>query len=491
MSFLLELKGLLKLRVLQLFALSGMLAALAGITLGTKTPVMDADVWWHLKVGDWIIAHHAFPHVGIFSRTAANFPWMAYSWGYEVLLSRAYAWFGLIGLALYGVLLTGAVAAAFFWMLYRLSGNFWLSWALCGVGSLSFIFNTLPRPMFFSMIFLPIVLTLILEAHRSGSVRPLYWLPLVFVLWANFHIQFIYGLIVVGLYVGVNLLRPVLARWKFAQSFVTGPTLPPGGLLGIFAACVVACCIGPYTYHVFEVVFSYSRSKFPYAVLEELQPLDFKHPSDYILTVLAVGAFYAVIRRKDLALFRLALLSFASVLAFRALRDAWFLALPAAAFLADSPARKEERRPVMKLYEVAAVATIFAGMLFLVARNTGFNPRELDRTISRQYPVDSVNFLRRNPVPGPLYNEFGWGGFLIWYMPDYPVAIDGRTDLYGDEIDFMTYKSASGDYAADPYLKEAGVVLLPNEIPLTRRLTADPQFRVIYQDRISTVFARN
>ena len=73
-----------------------------------------------------VVEQHAFPHVGVFSRTAATRPWMAYSWAHEVLLSRAYAWFGLMGLATFGVLLTGAVAAVFFWRLYRISGRFWV-----------------------------------------------------------------------------------------------------------------------------------------------------------------------------------------------------------------------------------------------------------------------------------------------------------------------------------------------------------------------------
>lgn len=475
--------------MLQLFSLACLLGGLAGLTMASKAPVLDADVWWHLKVGDWIVEHHAFPHFGLFSRTAATRPWMAYSWGYEVLLSRAYAWFGLIGLALFGILMTAAVAGTYFWMLHRLSGRFWLSWVLCLAGSLSFLFNVLPRPVFFSMMFFAVVLLLLLEADRSGRAQKLYWLPLVFVFWVNFHIQFIYGLIVVGIYVVTNLLQPAVARTSLAKRFADEPTFPPGVLFGVLAACVLACCLGPYSYHLFEVALSYSNAKFPYIVLDELKPPDFRHPSDYFLVLLAVAAFVAVFRRKDSSLFQLALLCVASVFAFRAVRDAWLLAMPAAAFLAV-PASERERAPALRWYEMASVCMTIALLLFLVARNTGFNTRELDRTISAEYPVNAVNFIRRNPFPGPLYNDFGWGGFLIWYMPNYPVAIDGRTDLYGDELDFMTWKGISGDYASDRFLQEAGVVLIPKETPLARVLATDPQFRLVYSDRLAVVFVR-
>ena len=65
----------------------------------------------------------------------------------------------------------------------------------------------MPRPVFITMIFYTIELTLLLEAQRAGRIRPLYWLPLVFVLWANIHIQFIYGLFVLGLFAAIALIQ--------------------------------------------------------------------------------------------------------------------------------------------------------------------------------------------------------------------------------------------------------------------------------------------
>lgn len=490
-TILAELRALANSRLVQTIALALLLAVLAGLTIASKSPVLDADVWWHLKVGDWIVEQHAFPHVGVFSRTAATRPWMAYSWAHEVLLSRAYAWFGLMGLASFGVLLTGAVAAVFFWRLYRISGRFWVAWGLCAAGSVSFLFNLLPRPVFFSMMFFSVTLSLVLEAHRTARVRPLYWLPLLFVFWANFHIQFIYGLFVVGLFAGMSVLRPVAARLGINGDLLPSPALRAEVLLGILAACAAACCIGPYSYHLLEVVFKYSMQRFPYAYIQELQPLDFKHPSDYVLVLLLIGAVATVIRRRDLTAFKLVLLAVATLFAFRALRDAWFLGISAALCLADPPTGEPPRPQRFKATELAAVAMAATLLLLLVARITGFNARSLDRTISAAYPVDAVNFLRRHPLPGPIYNDFSWGGFLIWYMPNYPVAVDGRTDLYGDEIEMMMYKSVAGDYASDPYLKEARLVLLRRETPLATMLTADPRFRLVYADRLAVVLARN
>ena len=494
MSALSETRAALHVRQVKLAALALLLAGIGTIAFQIKLCVLDPDIWWHLKVGDWIIDHSAVPHTGILSRTAANRPWIAYSWGYEILLSRAYAWFGLIGIGVYGVLLTLAVAYSIFWMLRRLSGQFWLSCIGAGIVCSAFLFNGMPRPFFFSITLFAVTLTLLLEANRSGRVKPLYWLPLIFFLWANLHIQFIYGLFLVGLFVGVSVVQRAAEALRIKLDFLSAPTLPARDLALIGIGCVLATLVGPYFYHPYQVVLEYSKAKFTYSVIIELQPLSFRGYSHFAELFLTAAGFFAIGWRRKLDLFKLALMTAASVIAYRTMRDAWFVCLPAAACIADAFAPKEEteERFAETWLEKAGIAAVVAVLLALAANPTDFTERGLDRMISSQYPVNAINFLRRNPVPGPLYNNLNWGGFLMWYMPEYPVAIDGRNDLYGDDLDKIFYGSQNADtsYTTDPYLNESGVVLLGSEIPLAKILTVDPRFQLVFHDDIATVYAR-
>lgn len=487
-----ELSGLLQRRPLQMLVLAGLLTAVAARALLLKFSVLDLDVWWHLKVGDWIVEHHSFPHTGILSRTAADRPWAAYSWGYEVLLSRAYAWFGLVGVGVFGTLLTLAVAYAVYWMVRRLSGKFWLACILATVTCSAFLFSLMPRPVFLSMILFAVTPTLLLEAQRTGRTKLLYWLPLVFLIWANCHIQFVYGIFVVGLFTGVHLLLQIAAHLGVVPDFAQPSTLPARKLVLIFVACVAATCIGPYSYHLYAIVFAYASSTFPYTFIREFQALNFRAVSHYVELLLAGAAFFTLGRQKRVDLFKLALLTVASVVAFRTMRDSWFLCMAAAACIADSWGAEIEPEPSETLSQKAALAAALAVLLFLVARNVDFNTRSLDAAMSSVFPVKAVNFLRQNPQPGPLYNTFDWGGFLTWYMPDYPVAIDGRTDLYGDELDTLFFKTQQGDasYVDDPYLNEAKVVLLSKKVPLASVLLSDPRFSLIFQDSLAVVFVR-
>jgi len=493
MSVVDDVRGLLRLRALQLLALTSLLAFVMWRAFQLKFSVLDLDIWWHIKVGEWIVAHHGFPHSGILSRTAAGRQWSAYSWGYEVLLSRAYDRFGLVGVAVFGTILTLAVAYAVYWMARRLSGSFWLACLLGALSCSAFLFNLMPRPVFLSMIFFAVTLTLTLEAQRTGRVQLLYWLPLVFLLWANCHIQFIYGIFVVGLFVGMHLLLHRAIRFGFITQFVMTSTLPVRTLLLVFAACLLATCVGPYSYHLYLIVFAYAGSKFPYTFIREFLALNFRALSHYVELLLAAAAFFILGRQKRVDLFKLAVLTVTSVVAFRTMRDSWFLCITAAACIADVCGREEAKRESGEtVAQKVGLAAVLALLMFLFARNSGIDTRNLDAVMSSEFPVNAVNFLRRNPQPGPLYNTFDWGGFLTWYMPDSPVAIDGRTDLYGDEVDTRFFKTQNGDesYVDDPYLNESQVVLLSKKVPLASVLLSDPRFSLIYQDSLAVVFVR-
>ncbi|HUN60778.1 MAG TPA: hypothetical protein VMU53_02260 [Candidatus Sulfotelmatobacter sp.] len=479
-------------RPAQLAALIGLLSSIGVYSLREKFCVIDFDTWWHLKVGDWILQNAALPHTGILSRTAAQLPWVAYSWGYEVLLSLFYSWFGLVGIGILGTLLTISVAWAIYWMLRRLSQRFWPAFLLTGVVCAAFLFNGAPRPVFFSYILFCLVLALLFQSQRSARIQPLYWLPLIFLFWANLHIQFIYGLFTVGMFAVVHLTQQALAKLNFVPSYLLPSSLPSGRLLLILVACLAATFVGPNFYHPYLVVLAYTKAKFSYKVILELQPLPFRYFSNFIELFLAAAGFYVVGWNKRIDPFKLALLVAASIVSFRTMRDAWFICFSAAACIADFPAPADAPHRTDSWREMALVTAGVAILLLLAAPVVNFNARGLDRAISADYPVNAVNFLRHNGFSGPLYNNLNWGGFLMWYLPELPVAVDGRNDLYGDQLDELFYnsQSAMASYKTDPYLDEAGLVILESKLPLAKILTIDPRFRLVYHDDIATVYAR-
>jgi hypothetical protein len=477
---------------LHVLALTCLLAAVGISTFTFKISVLDLDLGWHLKTGDWIIQHFAVPHNGLFTWTAADHPWAAYSWGYEVLLSRANAWFGLTGIALYGTLLTLGVTYSIYWMARRLSGNFWIALLITIFSCSAFLMALSPRPVFFSMILFCVTLTLLLEASRSGNEKLLYWLPLVFFLWANLHIQFIYGLFAVGLMMAVNLSMEILGKLGRKIDWVQPRTIPAASLMTVFALCVFATCLSPYSYHLYGIVTRYAQSKVAYHIIMELQPVNFSVGSHYVTLLWMAFAFFAVGRQKKVDQFKFILLCATGVIAFRTMRDSWFICISGAACIADAAADAVLPDAGDSWLERAGVAVLLVITLAVAAWKTDFNDVRLEQTMAQTLPVNAVNYLKEHPARGPLYNTMDWGGFLAWYLPEQPVSIDGRTDLYGDQMEELSYRTAAGapSYINDPYLNAAGVVLLQRQSRLWNILENDARFQLVYQDGISAVFVR-
>jgi hypothetical protein len=480
-------------RPLQLAVLTALLSATALLSLHRKLSVLGADIFWHLKTGDWILQHHAFPRLGLFSRTAADRPWLAYSWGYEVLLARAYSWAGLRGIAIYGAALTVLVAFSIFWMTRRLSGRFYYSGLLAAIACYSFqLFHVVPRPAFFSMAWFALVLLVLFDAQRTGRAQRLTWLPILFLLWANLHIQFVYGLAAVALLLAINLAQQIAERVGLPTGYLTPRQLPTARLAIIFVLCVMATLVGPYSYELYGIIYRYSQAKVPYSVVWELQPFALRGYASYLQLLVAVAAFIAVGWQKRLDLFKLALLVLTTAFALRTQRDAWFQCIAAAACIAGAMREDELAEPAETSLQLAGVLVAVVLIATLGAPKIAFSEHALRRAMSNYFPIDAADYIQQRALPGPLWNPFDWGGFLVWYLPDYPVAIDGRTDLYGDAMlkRFQETQNGATDYRSDPYLAESRVVLTRTRDPLARLLENDPRYDELYSDSIATVFAR-
>jgi len=73
-------------------------------------------------------------------------------------------------------------------------------------------------------------------------------------------------------------------------------------------------------------------------------------------------------------------------------------------------------------------------------------------------PVRACNYLETAPLKGRLYNVYEWGGYLIWrFWPERKVFMDGRCDVYGDELIREAVAVARGDKGWEEILKRHSV----------------------------------
>jgi len=108
------------------------------------------------------------------------------------------------------------------------------------------------------------------------------------------------------------------------------------------------------------------------------------------------------------------------------------------------------------------------------------------------YPRQAVEYLREHPVAGPMFNEYGWGGYLIWKLgPEHKVFIDGRADIYeyaGVLSDYLRISQLDPDTLFLLRKYEVEGCLLERKAPLATLLAALPDWERVYSDKVSTLF---
>jgi hypothetical protein len=480
-------------------------------------PIMDPDVWWHLRTGQWVAEHRAVPANDPFTAYGQGRPWVAYSWLYEVGLYGLYAWLGLAGVIAYRVALALAVVAAVHHLIARRERRFLRATLLTGLAvmALAMLFNE--RPWLFTVLFCTLTLNAVLGL-REGRGGPLVWsLPVVYALWASLHIQFVYGLFLLGLACATPVLDRLLGRLPQRTEDRGQRTEPrvfcplssvlcpltsaatafsPGWwrLVALTAACTLATLANPYHVRVYGVVLEYATQPGPFRFINELKALEFRELPDWVMLGLAGGAAFALGRRRRLSSFDVLLLAAAAFFAFRARRDLWFLVLASVAILSATGPRAvpaAERFPLTGR-RLAALAGALAVLIALTARARGLSAANLEQKVAGVFPARAADVVAQNGYTGPLYNDFNWGGYLIWRLPQLPAAIDGRTNLHGDEriLRFGATWSGAPGWQDDPDLAAASVVLAPADTPLASLLATDPRFRLVHEDALAKVFVK-
>ncbi len=449
----------------------------------------DADIWWHLKAAEWILAHRAWPTTDAFTSQGAGGPWTAYSWLAEMVLYGFYRTFGLRGLMLYTGALSVAIVAAFHGLIRRLGTDRRAAVVLTLAAILGLITVQTPRPWLFSILLFVFELDLLLTARRTGNHRLLLWLVPLFVLWANMHIQFVLGLMILGLAVA----EPILARF-LPREIVDDqpPTIPFAWMLSVLALCAGATLLNPYHYHLYEVALQLVGQSRLWNLIQELGAMPFRSVENWIVLAVTVAAAFALgCRRRQVPLLLVLLFPLAVYCSFRSQRDVWFellVGLTVLAHAAPRPAAAKRVAPWSWNWGVAgAVALAVVGGSLLLGES------RLRHRVAESFPVHATRFIAEQRCSGPMFNPFDWGGYLIFHLPQVPVSIDGRTMVHGEARILRHANTLRGleGWGDDPELAEARLVLLRRHAALTSLLMLDDRFRLIYEDSVAVVFSRN
>ena len=460
-------------------------ALVEAVRVSALSAIANSDLWWHLSSGAWMLQNHALPRTGVFSQVAGD-SWIAASWAYDLLLALGFRVLGLRSIPMLLMIFKIGLGVVTFLLAGGLRRNFWPAVALSAIAQ--YVLRGLqPGPGYCSILFFALALLLLLECRRMQRPRLLFWLPPMYLLWANLDVQFVDG---IGL---LLLFLAVVAGEKYLLSDSGSLALKDvTKIAGLSVACTL---ITPYFYRPYGVFFATTFNS-ANVYLPDFHAPGFRQPEDYVLLLLAMTAFLALGLRRSRDAFAIALMAAGIAVSFYSQRNLWLVAMAAVGVLgrtlelpaASEPAEKNRWRPETGVALAVSLVVALIAAWILIPRNH----EALMAKVRQSYPVAACDSIRQQRLAQPLFNAYEWGGFVTWYLPQYPVAIDGRSDLYGAEVitEYSRMMNAEVPYTEYAAVKDAQTILLPKQAIMAGALSSLPTFKVAYSDEVAVVLSR-
>jgi hypothetical protein len=453
-------------------------------------PVGDPDLWWHITVGRWILAHKTVPQVDYWNLFAAGRPWMAYSWSNEVVYALVDSLWGGEGLARLQLGLAILLALSMQYLLGLCAGSYFIGAVLGAYTTIACYahFSLRPQTVVWILFLAAITLADQLASHKNVR-RNAVLLSIVGAVWANTHLTAVLGLAAVFLWSLQTENGEV--SWKRA--------------LGASSAFVVGTFVTPYYGGEWLTLLHKSGHPMQFASIDEFKPAHIlQYCTGFVLlqifllvTLVFQGRRLPPLSRSVLAggmvlagLTAVKFLPFAAV-ALSALIAAWWREASANEYgkelSGDLGRAISHLEGVFKRLSFQTVGALgFFTASLAVVNISHLIQVPLNRKL---VPEAAVDFIEQKGLGHPILNEFGSGGYLLYRFssqdgtPRYKVPIDGRTNVNPPAIWRIYDDAFFGREAWQEYIRavQPQTILWRQESPFVALLLQSDQWCRVFQ----------
>lgn len=444
--------------------------------------IADPDIGWHLRNAEYMVQQHKFLDWDLFSFTTAGKSWIDHEWLSELPFYVGWKLSGERGVFLVTIMLIQAIFLGIFGLAYEHSKNvkaaFIVSFLAIFLASVSFG----PRTLLFGWICL-IAELIILSRFENG--RDLTWLlPPLFLLWINLHGSWMIGLVLLAIF---SLAGCVDGNWGLIESNGWNK-LQRKKLMKVSVLSVLALFVNPYGWKLvcypFDMAF---QQKLNIGSVEEWRTVDFHSPrGKIVLGIMAAVILLQLVRQRK---WKLHEVFFTLVGLYAGFTYSRFLFLAAILILPilskdlcnSMPYRAQRDKPGLN-------AAIMVCCLVAIVGQYPTN-KQLEKAGCGQYPCQALQYLSSFHPQGNVFNEFRWGGYLIWNTRQIPVFIDSRVDIFEHHGVFADYLHAVQLKDSLRILAKYKIryVIFEKNAPLSYLLEHTQQWKVDYEDDTTIV----
>jgi hypothetical protein len=468
---------------------------IAIFAMAVRVPA-DTDTWWHLRSGQYIVETRSIPTTDPFSHTRGGQPWIDHGWLPQVF------WYGLFALGGWAGLSLGlaALVTVTFGLVWQITpGNRYIRAFSVILGAITSAVIWVARPQMVSFLLAGVVL-LLLEGYKRAGRRWIVALPLVTLLWANVHGGYAIAFMLVAAYVAGEIFNHLTGHRD--DQVLSWRQI--GALIAVAVVSFALVAINPHGWQMWIYPF---RTVGIGALRDYIQ--EWRSPNFHLnmtwpfvaMLMLTLAAMGRTTRRADWT--DLALVGMWAVWSLFAARNIGLyglLTVPALARYADAawghylPTETSsllDRRPAMAWLNWLLLGLI--ALAALVKISVALAPSAIAQVEEETLPYDAVYFIQAENPPGPMFNSYNWGGYLIFKLwPEYPVYIDGRTDLYDDPFIRRYLKVMVAEDGWEQTLDEDGInlVVVERDSSLAKLLRRDSAWTEAYQDEMAAILTR-
>jgi hypothetical protein len=448
--------------------------------ISTRTPI-DADLWWHLRAGQVMWEQKTILLFDVFSYTRLNAPWVNAFWMSEIMFYLIYKLGEYFALTIFVSLMA---ALTFHIIQRRLPGNPFLNAFVVLLAVITAAPVWGPRPQIISFLFIALL------DHWLSSKQNKWFIVVLFILWANIHGGWIWGFLFLAAHLA-GLWVQLLFMQKEERNNISREIKD---LLIPILVSIFAIGLNPNGLAIWKLPFE--QVNVSMQIQEWLSPdfhrVDF-HPFLWMIFLLLLISPFQPKTPNWSQMFKV--LGFA-YLTFVAQRNIALFAIVTLPLLAEwfnaalqlLRSKETVNKPSLKFAGLFNNLIIFIlsatalGYAFLVSR-----PAEIDK----HYPVDAVRWIQANSPAGRLFNSYNWGGYILWHLPEYPVFIDGRADLYGGELisQWQNVATAQADALSILNKWDVGLVFIESNTPIVELLKQNG-WEIVFQDEMSVILRR-
>src|ERR1035437_343611 len=258
------------------------------ISLVAVLSIADSDIWFHLRNAQQLLTSYSFLHRDLYTFTSSGTPLLNFEWLSELPYYMAFQAYGLRGLLAVYLVVLWLIFGGMYYLALRRGAN-------CGDAALVTMAAVIlgfysfgPRMLHFGWLCLTADLIVLERFQRAG--KGLWALPPLFALWINFHGSWVFGLVVLGIYIVSGLVE---GRWGSVSAERWTPA-QLRKLVVIVVASSAAMLVNPYGYKLlwypFDLLF---RQQPVLGKIVEWQSVDF-HTGYGKLAMLMIFALLAV-----------------------------------------------------------------------------------------------------------------------------------------------------------------------------------------------------